>query len=105
MNPLDRCSAASGFPVQGEFHGKGALKIIASSGAINREGTTCRLSFVTHLTGDATNLTLEWMGNLVAHCDDGAKIHAAITGPTGFGLEKPGEGGIQQVVTGVIRDK
>lgn len=105
MNPSEPCNPEYGFPVQGEFHGKGMLRITESEGSVDREDTTCRFTMAIHLTGDPTTLpfpTLEWTGNSVGHCDDGAKIHGTITGPIGDGLET---GGITQVMTGVIHDK
>jgi hypothetical protein len=97
---VDPCDPEFGFPVQGEFQGKGAMQITDSDGPVDREGAICRLSFTTHLTGAFPELN--WTGNFVAHCDDGAKIHGTVAGPTGEGLEP---GGISQVMTGVIHDK
>lgn len=104
LNPADPCNPDSGFPVEGSFHGKGALRITESTGiGPSREGVMCLLTFTTHLTGTtAPSPALEWTGNFVAHCDDGAKIHLDIFGPTGPGLE---EFGIDQIATGVIHDK
>lgn len=104
MNPFDPCNPEYGFPVQGEFHGKGMLRITNENS--DRYGTTCRFTMAIHLTGDTGGgiqpPTLEWTGNSVGHCDDGAKIHGTINGPTGGGL---GGVGITQVMTGVIHDK
>ena len=104
MNPLDPCNPASGFPVQGEFHGKGAMRITASDGpGPSRVGVSCTLSFTTHLRG-TTGPPPEygWTGKSLIHCDDGSQIHMDIVGPTGPGLEP---GGFDEVGTGVIHDK
>ncbi len=106
MNPFDPCDISAEFPVKGEFHGQGMMRITESVGDISRDGTTCSLHFTTHLTGDPTFATLPpvtWAGNFVAHCDDGATIHLGVLGPTpGSGLEP---GGIQQFSSGIILDK
>lgn len=103
LDPSDPCNPATGFPVEGSFHGKGALRITESTGDRSREGTMCSLTFVSHLTGEAVlPPTLEWTGNFVAHCDDGATIHLDLFGPTGPGLEPEG---ITQIATGVVHDK
>lgn len=106
LNPLEPCNLEYEFPVQGEFHGKGAMRITGSDGPISRVGTTCSLSWAIQLTGDPTFVSVPpvtWGGNFVAHCDDGAKIHLHIDGPTsGTGLEP---GGIQQSSHGIVLDK
>ena len=104
MNPDEPCNPEFGFPVKGAFHGKGAMRINESTGeGPSRVGVTCTFNVVTHLTGTTgPPPVLQWAGNMVAHCDDGAKLHLNLLGPTGGYLEP---GGIEQDGFGVIHDK
>lgn len=106
LNPLEPCNLEYAFPVKGEFHGKGAMRITESDGPTSRVGTTCSLRWAIHLTGDPTFVSMPpvtWGGNFVAQCDDGATIHLHIDGPTpGSGLEP---GGIEQSSHGIVLDQ
>lgn len=104
-NPSDPCNPESAFPVHGSFHGKGALRITASTDGPSRVGVTCSLSFQTHLRETTVPPFFGWTGKTVAHCDDGSLIHMNLVGPTGPGLGEPGAGGFDEVGTGVIHDK
>ena len=105
MDPGNPCNPASGFPVHGSFHGKGALRIATSTEpGPSRVGVTCSLNFTTHLRGTTEpSPVYGWIGNSVAHCDDGSLIHMEIVGPTNLGDEVPG--GFSETATGVIHDK